>query len=104
MRKAPGIVQSVLLPGVLAAISSAAPQPKQFDVVVYGATAGGTMAAVGAARDGMRVALLEPGSHVGGMLSGGLSNSDVDRQQQLIGGLAREFFVAAGAHYGKAIA
>jgi hypothetical protein len=61
------------------------------------------MAAVAAARKGMHVALIEPGSHIGGMVSGGLSNSDVDNQQQLIGGFARQFFVAAGAQYQKPI-
>jgi hypothetical protein len=75
-----------------------------FDVVVYGATAGGTMAAVAAAQEGMRVALVEPGRHVGGMVSGGLSNSDVENQQQLIGGLARAFFQTAGEHYHQPIA
>lgn len=78
-------------------------QPASFDVVVYGATASGVMASVAAAQHGLQVALLEPGQHVGGMVSGGLSNSDVDRQQTLIGGLTREFFVRAGKHYGKAI-
>lgn len=78
--------------------------PKTFDVVVYGATAGGTMAAIAAEKKGVRVALLEPGSHVGGMVSGGLSSSDVENQQQLIGGLARSFFAAAGAHYHQPIA
>jgi FAD-dependent oxidoreductase family protein len=78
-------------------------QPSTFDVVVYGGTAGGVMAAIGAAEDGARVALLEPGGHVGGMVTGGLSNSDVERQQQLIGGLTRKFFIRAGEHYGKPI-
>lgn len=77
---------------------------KPFDIVVYGATASGVMAAVSAAREGMRVALIEPSMHVGGMVSGGLSNSDIDRQQQLIGGLAREFFVSAGKHYDQPVA
>jgi hypothetical protein len=38
------------------------------------------------------------------MLSGGLSSSDVDNQEQLIGGLARSFFVRAGQHYHQPIA
>lgn len=75
-----------------------------FDVVVYGATASGVMAAIGAAQEGAHVALVEPGNHVGGMLSGGLSNSDVDNQKQLIGGLARSFFESAGRHYHEPIA
>ncbi|HEX4749041.1 MAG TPA: FAD-dependent oxidoreductase [Bryobacteraceae bacterium] len=78
--------------------------PESFDIVVYGATASGVMAAVAAANEGMHVALLEPGSHVGGMVTGGLSNSDVEGQQLLIGGLARKFFASAGAHYGKPVA
>ena len=106
-RVAGGVGRAVLLVGIIYSAGAAthgATQAERFEIVVYGATASGTMAAIAAAREGMRVALLEPGSHVGGMLSGGLSNSDVDHQEQLIGGLAREFFVAAGAHYGKPIA
>ncbi len=80
-----------------------AAQPLTFDVAVYGGTAGGVMAAIGAAETGARVALLEPGEHIGGMVTGGLSNSDVDRQEQLIGGLTRKFFIRVGEHYGKPI-
>ena len=75
----------------------------QFDVVVYGGTAGGTVAAVAAAKEGVKVALLEPGRHVGGMLSGGLGRTDMDRQQNVIGGLSREFFERAGKHYDQPI-
>src|SRR5690242_21650085 len=73
--------------------------PQRFDVVVYGATSGGTMAAIAAAREGVSVVLLEPGRHVGGMLTGGLGRTDMDRQEGVIGGFAREFFVRAGKHY-----
>jgi hypothetical protein len=72
-----------------------------FDVVVYGATAGGVMAAAAAGQMHLRVALLDPGVHVGGMVSGGLSHSDVDRQERLIGGLTRTFFQRIAAHYGQ---
>lgn len=96
---------SPLLLGVLLATGAhAAAPPDSFDVLVYGGTASGIMAAVAASRDGMHVALLEASPHLGGMLSGGLSNADVDNQQQLIGGLARSFFEAAGSHYGKPVA
>ncbi|MFL6417632.1 MAG: FAD-dependent oxidoreductase [Bryobacteraceae bacterium] len=77
---------------------------RNFDVVVYGGTAGGAMAAVAAAQHGLTVALLEPGNHIGGMVSGGLSNSDVDRQEALVGGLTLKFFRAIGKHYGKPVA
>ena len=63
------------------------------DVVVFGATPAGVTAAVAAARAGRRVRLLEPGAWVGGMVSGGLSNTDTGpRGPEVITGLAGEFF------------
>jgi hypothetical protein len=76
-------------------------QPFRCDVVVYGATAGGVMAAVAAAKEGASVVVLEPGRHVGGMVSGGLGWTDMDRQEHVIGGYAREFFERVGRHYGQ---
>jgi len=74
------------------------------DVVVYGATAAGAMAGVAAARHNASVMILEPGRHVGGMVSGGLGRCDVHRQEHLIGGQAIEFFKRVGKHYGKPVA
>jgi len=76
----------------------------QFDVVVYGATAGGAVAAIAAAKGGAKVVLVEPGQHVGGMISGGLGRTDMDRQEHVIGGFSREFFERAGRAYGQPIA
>ena len=69
-----------------------------FDVVVYGGTAGGVIAAVTAAREGLNTALLEPGRHVGGMVSGGLGWTDYGRKE-VIGGYALEFYLRVGKHY-----
>jgi hypothetical protein len=74
------------------------PAAQKFDVVVYGGTAGGVITAVTAAREGLKVALLEPGRHLGGMVSGGLSWTDVGKRD-VIGGFALEFYVRAGRHY-----
>lgn len=71
---------------------------EKFDVVVYGGTAGGVVAAVSAAREGLHVALIEPTRHLGGMVSGGLSWTDVGRKE-VIGGYALEFYLRAGRHY-----
>ncbi|MBI3678923.1 MAG: FAD-dependent oxidoreductase [Acidobacteria bacterium] len=71
---------------------------QQFDVVVYGGAAGGVIAAVSAAREGLKVALLEPRNHLGGMVSGGLSWTDVGKRE-VIGGYALEFYWRAGSHY-----
>jgi len=70
------------------------------DVIVYGGTAGGVMSAVAAAREGASVILLEPGKHLGGMVSGGLGWGDVNRPE-VVGGLAREYFERVGKEYGK---
>ncbi len=78
-------------------------EPLSSDVVVYGGTAGGVMAALAAAAEGAKVTLLEPGRHVGGMVSGGLGRTDMDRQQHLIGGMTREFFQRLGHHYGEEV-
>lgn len=82
--------------------AASAQRAKPYDLVVYGATAGGAAAAVAAARQGLSVALVDPGHHVGGMVSGGLSHTDTG-EKQVIGGLSREFFERVGKKYGEAI-
>ena len=78
--------------------SAVVPASSSTDVVVYGATAAGAVTALSAAREGMHVVLLEPGSHVGGMLTGGLSATDLGNRN-VIGGYALEFFQRAGKYY-----
>jgi hypothetical protein len=69
-----------------------------YDLVVYGGTAGGAITAVSAAREGLRVVLIEPGRHVGGMATGGLSRTDFGKKQ-VIGGYALEFYWRVGMKY-----
>ena len=70
-----------------------------FDLVVYGGTAGGVMTAVSGAREGLkRVALIEPGTHIGGMATGGLSRTDFGKKE-VLGGLALEFYWRVGRKY-----
>src|SRR5690242_19509734 len=68
------------------------------DVLVYGATGAGVLAAVAAAEAGATVRLVEPGRHVGGMVSGGLSWTDVGTLEA-IGGLTRRFYELVAKHY-----
>ncbi|HEX3797304.1 MAG TPA: FAD-dependent oxidoreductase [Verrucomicrobiae bacterium] len=70
------------------------------DVCVYDGTAGGVIAAVETARLGKSVVLTEFGSHLGGMSSGGLSQTDIGNKAA-IGGLSREFYQRMGRHYHK---
>jgi hypothetical protein len=77
----------------------AQPADHNADIVVYGATASGVMAAYSAAQDGAHVILLEPGNHLGGMVTGGLSATDIGHAQ-IIGGYTRDFYLEAASHYG----
>lgn len=81
-----------------ASLQAAGPSPSA-ELVVYGGTASGVMTAYSAAREGLQVVLLEPGDHLGGMVTGGLSATDLGHFT-IIGGYAREFYMKAAAHYG----
>lgn len=72
--------------------------PDIYDLVVYGGTAGGVITAVSGAREGLRVVLLEPGTHLGGMASGGLSRTDYGKKE-VLGGYALEFYWRVGRKY-----
>jgi FAD dependent oxidoreductase len=72
----------------------------QADVCVYGGTAGGVAAAVQAARMGKTALLLEFGSHLGGMTSGGLGATDIGNKAA-IGGIAHEFYHRVAQHYAQ---
>jgi len=83
---------------MLVAALAASAAVRDFDVVVYGGTAGGVIAAVAATREGMKTALVEPGVHLGGMVSGGLGWTDYGKKE-VIGGCALEFYYRVGRHY-----
>ena len=52
----------------------------QTDICIFGGTSGGVSAAVQAARMGKKVILADPGRHLGGMTSGGLSAVDIEAE------------------------
>src|SRR5258708_36149976 len=75
--------------------SASAPVIQRADVVVYGGTAGGVIAAVSAAREGLTVVLVTPDRHLGGMVSGGLGWTDYGKQS-VIGGYSKGVFRGGG--------
>ena len=85
----------------------AADAGKTYDVVVYGGTSSGVVAAVQAARMGKSIVLIEPGRHLGGLCSGGLSTTEIGEGPMLgparkaLGGVAREFNYRLYLHYAK---
>lgn len=78
-----------------------APETARADVCVYGGTSAGVIAAVQLAKLGRTVILIEPGTHLGGLTTGGLSYTDIGNKAA-IGGMARDFYRRVGAKYGKA--
>lgn len=71
-----------------------------YDIVVYGGTSGGIIAAVQAAKMKKSVVLIESSKHLGGLTSGGLGATDIGNKAA-IGGLSRGFYRAVAAHYAK---
>ncbi len=69
------------------------------DIVVYGGTAAGLMAAIEAKRQGLKVLLCHPGIFLGGLTTGGLGFTDFGNRH-IIGGLAGEFYQKVGKAYG----
>lgn len=89
---------------LLAAACKRGEQP--YDIVIYGGTPGGFTAAIHAATQGKRVALIEPTYAVGGITVNGLGITDIDSQRDFqnslaVGGLALEFYRRIAVHYGR---
>jgi hypothetical protein len=85
---------------VLVCFAMAAAAAETCDVVVYGGTAAGVMAAVQVKRMGKSVVLVCPERHLGGLSSGGLGFTDTGNKA-VIGGLAREFYHRIWKHYDR---
>ena len=83
--------------------STCAAEVIESDICVYGGTSGGVAAAVQAARMGKSVVIAEPGKHLGGMTSGGLSAVDIGDPRS-VGGIAREYFTKLAATVGVTLA
>lgn len=88
------------LAGLLCCISGLAAAADKYDIVVYGGTSGGVVAALQAAEMGKTVVLIEPSKHLGGLTAGGLGATDIGNKGA-IGGRSRQFYKALGKHYGK---
>ncbi len=76
------------------------PAVKDYDIIVYGGTSSGVIAAYSAKLEGKKVLIIEPGKHLGGLSSGGLGQTDIGNKYAVTG-LARNFYRRLGDHYGK---
>ena len=89
---------------LLVGVSSLSATPKvtaakSVDICVYGGTSLGVIAAYTAKKQGKSVLLIEPTTHIGGMSSGGLGQTDIGNKF-VVQGLALDFYRRVGAHYG----
>ncbi|MDA1061197.1 MAG: FAD-dependent oxidoreductase [bacterium] len=69
-----------------------------YDIVIYGATSAGVVAAVQAKKMGKSVVLIEPTDRMGGLTTGGLGQTDIGNKQ-VIGGLSKEFYNRVAKKY-----
>lgn len=74
---------------------------ENYDIVIYGASSAGIIAAVAAARRGRSVIIIEPSNHLGGLTTGGLGQTDigVEGEGGAIGGLSFDFYRKIRQHY-----
>ncbi|QDV45320.1 Xanthan lyase precursor [Stieleria neptunia] len=80
--------------------ASAAPAADDtiYDVVIYGGSSAGVAAAVQVKRMGGSVVVIEPGTRIGGLTTGGLGQTDIGNKAA-IGGIAREFYQRVRQYY-----
>jgi hypothetical protein len=96
MNPAPALFSAILL----AAFTAPDLRAAEYDVVVYGNTAAGVIAAVQAKKMGKTVVLTGPDKHLGGLSAGGLGFTDTGNKA-VIGGLSRDFYHRVWKHYDK---
>lgn len=80
--------------------STIAAEKFEADVIVYGGTSSGVIAAVQAKKMGKSVIVVGPDKHLGGLSSGGLGFTDTGNKG-VIGGLSRDFYHRVWKEYQK---
>ena len=93
--------QSLTLALLIIAISSCSspdPELNQADLIVYGGTSAGVIAAIQASRLGLSVRIVGPDTHLGGLTSSGLGWTD-SGNTDAVGGVAREFYQRIWRYY-----
>lgn len=71
-----------------------------YDVIVYGGTSAGVIAAYAAELSGQEALLIEDNAHVGGLTTSGLGATDIGNKYA-VQGISRQFYRKLGDHYGK---
>jgi hypothetical protein len=91
-------IRLLIIAGLIA--TAAIAQDHHAEVIIYGGTSAGVVAAVQSVRMGKRVILVGPDTHLGGLSSGGLGWTDTGNKS-VIGSLSREFYHRIWQQYQK---
>lgn len=92
------LVTVIVSPGYEHRLEAAESDRPKVDVVVYGGTAAGIVAAVQVRKMGGSVVVLEPTTRIGGLTTGGLGQTDIGNKAA-IGGISREFYQRVKDYY-----
>lgn len=83
-------------------ISSFSQEKMKYDVIIYGGTPSGVIAAVAAARNHANVLLIEQTKHVGGLSTSGINTAESEHMiNNAITGFAREFYIRMGLNFSE---
>jgi hypothetical protein len=93
-------MKKIILSIVLAVCFLTVKADQRYDVVIYGGTSAGVVAAYQIKKLGKSVVIIAPDGHIGGLSSGGLGATDIGNKQA-IGGISRDFYKKLGKVYGK---
>lgn len=85
------MILGIALSCCLSLHGAAAPEAPTNDIVIYGGTSAGIIAAAQARLMGKSVVVVSPDRHLGGLTAGGLGWTD-SGDKSVIGGLARDFY------------
>ncbi|RZK69575.1 MAG: FAD-dependent oxidoreductase, partial [Pedobacter sp.] len=72
--------------------------PSTYDICVYGESASGVITAIQSGRLGKKVVLISKNNHVGGLVTSGLTATDMNRND-VVGGLTREYYQRLYTYY-----
>ncbi len=79
-------------------VTYASKNPSTYDICVYGESASGVITAIQSGRLGKKVVLISKNSHVGGLVTSGLTATDMNRND-VVGGLTREYYQRLYTYY-----
>lgn len=81
----------IILSLFITCFSAVATNNPTYDICIYGESASGVIAAIQGARMNKKVVLISKNNHVGGLVTSGLTATDMNRND-VVGGITKEFY------------